>query len=200
MRKANVCVVCSGKAQSKAHLDRGPGLGINARGCVYSVDSSLMLIQRSIHDTNRIIADIDTEIAFWRRSQLSFAYLEPLVWQNTSENTAVQRCSDELIISPVTHRPSLQRMGVPQNTWSTLGHSPTGKSFFSTPPQFRSLETEPMTPCQFCPSHTVLLDTGSTRPSYHFELVSLSLNVLRQTTRGIVPFGLKEVGEIGARA
>jgi hypothetical protein len=83
---------------------------------------------------SRIIRIAIQPLAFWRRSQLSFAYLEPLVWQNTSENTAVQRCSDELIISPVAHRPSLQRMGVPQNTWSTLGHSPTGKSIFSTSP------------------------------------------------------------------
>ena len=44
-----LCVVCSGKAQSKPHLGRGPGLGINARGCVYAVDSSFMLIQRRIH-------------------------------------------------------------------------------------------------------------------------------------------------------
>ena len=46
---ANVCVVCSGKTQCKAHLDRGPGLAMPSRGCVYSVDSSFMLIQRRIH-------------------------------------------------------------------------------------------------------------------------------------------------------
>jgi hypothetical protein len=49
-------------------------------------------------------------------------------------------------------------------------------------------------------SPSSVLDTGFTRPSYRFELVSLSLNVLRQTTCGIVSFKLKEVGEIGARA
>jgi hypothetical protein len=140
-----------------------------------------MLIQRSIHDTNRIIADIDTEIAFWRRSQLSFTYLEPLVWQNTSENTAVQRCSDELIISPVAL--SSSENGCPTEHVVNVGTFTDWQKFFL---DFPAIPTEPMTPCQFCPSHTVLLDTGFTRPSYHFELVSLSLNVLRQTTRGIV--------------
>ena len=33
---ANVCVVCSGKAQCKAHLDRGPGLG-TTQGAVFTL-------------------------------------------------------------------------------------------------------------------------------------------------------------------